>query len=61
MVPCSTCAATGKRRYSDSERLSVLGDYMLAGKPLNKALELIDRAEREAVALAAQLLDRMSR
>lgn len=58
MVPCGTCAGTGKRRYTDQERIAALGDPRLAGKGMTEAHCLIGSAERLAVTSAKELLER---
>lgn len=58
MVPCGACAGTGKRRYSDQERTAALGDLRLLERGLMEAHCLIGSAERLAVNLAAEILEK---
>jgi hypothetical protein len=56
MKPCPSCATTGKRRYSDSERHEALGGPF--DKALSVAHGIIGRAEDLAVRQAKTMLER---
>lgn len=56
MLICVTCSGTGKRRYSDQERLDALGGEF--DRAMNIAHGIIGRAEQLAVQRAKELLER---
>lgn len=56
MKPCGDCGGTGKRRYSDSERLAAMGAAHEKGMDI--AHRIISWAESLAVRRARELLER---
>ena len=62
MKPCPECGGHGKRRYSDSERLEIVGcEARYCGAWIADAMALISEAESEAVRTANRLLERWGR
>lgn len=58
MKPCQSCSGTGKRRYTDQERMEALPDIPRTGRALMVASTTLHEAERLAVAGAARMLER---
>lgn len=59
MKPCPECGGHGKRRYSDSERLELIGgEAKFCGRWMADAMALISEAESEAVRTANKLLEK---
>lgn len=56
MQPCSTCSGSGKRRYSDLERVEAMGEAF--SRAMYTAHGIIGRAESLAVAGAKDMLER---
>jgi hypothetical protein len=56
MKPCPSCDSTGKRRYSDRERIEALGGDF--DKAMSTAHGIIGQAEALAVRAAKQMLER---
>jgi Ribonuclease G/E len=59
MKPCPECGGHGKRRYSDSERVELIGAPLRdVNRWMADAIALISEAESEAVRSASKLLGR---
>ena len=59
MRPCPECHGHGKRRYSDSERVELIGAPLRdVNRWMADAMALISEAEAEAVRSASKLLER---
>jgi hypothetical protein len=63
MKPCSSCAGTGLRRYSDAERIDAMGEEFAAkgaafDRAMGWALSLIAQSEALAVRLTKERLER---
>lgn len=56
MKPCGDCNATGRRLYTDSERVEAMGEAF--AKAMGEAHGLIGRAEALAVRLVKERLER---
>ena len=56
MKPCCECASTGKRRYTDEERIEALGAAF--DEAMSEAHEFIASAEALAVGRARKMLER---